>query len=242
MMHSRHSLEPHPIDALDAGERARVESLLAAITQPRLPSELAGQDAAVAAISARIRPRRPRRPHLTLPPLALPAIPLRGRAVCVLLATGCFLAGTTGAAIAGSLPAAVQDLAHGVLRHVGVSVPGGVRADQPRTPASGKGAIVSTVARDGSTSGHAKGAAVSTAASGGKSQAGSQHGTGKSQAGSQHGTGKGTGAGPGTSGGFPDGQGRSDSHPHPQHRAGGQASTHAHAGGGQAARGRQGGG
>ena len=225
-MHSPPSSQPDPIAALTADERACVESLLATITQPRLASELAGQDAAVAAISARIRPRRPRRPVITFPPLAVPAIPLRGRAVRVVAATACILAATAGAAIAGTLPAAVQGVAHGVLRHVGVSVPDGGHATHALGSTPGPGAGMSTTARDRSSTRRAKGAAVSAVASRGTSRAGATHGS----------TGRGSDDGSGSSGDSPEARRRSATHPQPNRGAAGQASTHARGLGQQAGR------
>jgi hypothetical protein len=98
------------------------------------------------------------------------------------------LVGTTGLALAGTLPGAAQDVASEMLAKVGVTVPGpnSNAGDHPNTrgsssehttvttASSGKGAEISDLARS-ELRGLEKGAAVSTAASGGKSQAGQEH-------------------------------------------------------------------
>jgi hypothetical protein len=98
------------------------------------------------------------------------------------------LVGTTGLALAGTLPGAAQDIASEMLGKVGVTVPGpnSNAGDHPNTrgsssehttvatTSSGKGAEISDLATS-ELSGLEKGAAVSTAASGGKSQAGQEH-------------------------------------------------------------------
>jgi hypothetical protein len=99
------------------------------------------------------------------------------------------LVGTTGLALAGSLPGAAQDIASAMLAKAGVTVPGpnsnagkhpstrGSSSGQSgATPtSSGKGSEISAIARSDLT-GLDKGAAVSTAASDGKSRAGQEHG------------------------------------------------------------------
>jgi hypothetical protein len=99
------------------------------------------------------------------------------------------LVGTTGLAVAGSLPGAAQDIASTMLEKVGVTVPGpnsnagkhpSTRGSSSEhsgaTPtSSGKGSEISDIARSDLT-GLDKGAAVSTAASDGKSRAGQEHG------------------------------------------------------------------
>jgi hypothetical protein len=101
---------------------------------------------------------------------------------------GALLVGTTGLALAGSLPGAAQDIASEMLAKVGVTVPGpnsnagdhpktrGSSSDHPVvTPtSSGKGAEISDLATSDLT-GLEKGAAVSAAASDGKSKAGQEH-------------------------------------------------------------------
>jgi hypothetical protein len=98
------------------------------------------------------------------------------------------LVGTTGLALAGTLPGAAQDIASEMLAKVGVTVPGtnSNAGEHPNsrgsssehttvtTASSGKGAEISDLATS-DLSGLEKGAAVSTAASGGKSRAGQEH-------------------------------------------------------------------
>jgi hypothetical protein len=99
------------------------------------------------------------------------------------------LVGTTGLALAGSLPGAAQDIASDMLAKAGVTVPGpnsnagehpstrGSSTEHSGAPptSSGKGSEISDIARSDLT-GLEKGAAVSTAASDGKSRAGQEHG------------------------------------------------------------------
>ena len=99
------------------------------------------------------------------------------------------LVGTTGLALAGTLPGAAQDIASAMLAKAGVTVPGpnenagdhpntrgtSPESNVPVTPSSaGKGSEISDLATS-DLSGLEKGAAVSTAASGGKSKAGEDH-------------------------------------------------------------------
>jgi hypothetical protein len=96
------------------------------------------------------------------------------------------LIGTTGLALAGSLPGSAQDTAATMLSKVGVSVPGpdsnagtngsvrGTSPDVAQGP-SATGAKISELATSTELSGVAKGAAISTLASGGKSRAGAEH-------------------------------------------------------------------
>jgi hypothetical protein len=99
------------------------------------------------------------------------------------------LVGTTGLALAGTLPGAAQDIASAMLAKAGVTVPGpnenagdhpntrgtSLESNVPVTPSSaGKGSEISDFATS-DLSGLEKGAAVSTAASGGKSKAGEDH-------------------------------------------------------------------
>jgi hypothetical protein len=124
-----------PFSGLSDAERVAVGSVLDALAQPRLAGELLGQEEAVTAITARICPRRTRpRPRRTRPSIAVPAL-LRGRTLAALCAAACVLAGTGGAAMAGMLPGPAQDVAHRVLRDVGLKVPAGGGT----TPASGGG-------------------------------------------------------------------------------------------------------
>lgn len=180
---------------LDAAERAATDLLLAALAQPRLACELIGEDQAVAAMTARIRPRR--RLRLALPALRIPAPSFpRGGATRLAAVAGCLFVATTGAAFAGVLPAAAQDAAKSAFAHVGVNVPAGHTvqpSDAP--PAATKGSTISGIAKDPSTSGRQKGAAVSSQASGGHSRAGADHGsTGKGRSHHAQGTGSGHGS------------------------------------------------
>src|SRR6478735_3632101 len=172
-----------PVEELTEAERLRVDALLDALVQPRLEFELAGQDDAVRAIAARVRPRRPR-PRVEVPRISLgfliPRRPAAGLAVAA-----CLFAATTGAAFAGVLPSAAQRVAHRAFDQLGVHVPGGAQhADGTQTPNGGGGTAagngssggVSSTARDGSTSGRVKGAKVSNTASHGTSKAGDDHG------------------------------------------------------------------
>jgi hypothetical protein len=98
------------------------------------------------------------------------------------------LVGTTGLALAGTLPGAAQDVASEMLAKVRVTVPGpnSNAGEHPNTrgsssehttvttASSGKGAEISDLATS-DLSGLDKGAAVSRAASGGKSKAGQDH-------------------------------------------------------------------
>lgn len=77
------------------------------------------------------------------------------------------LLGTSGLAMAGALPASLQDVASKALDKVGITVPSG-------HPAS-TGSEISGIATTTPETGAAKGQQISTIASGGKSQAG-QHG------------------------------------------------------------------
>lgn len=77
------------------------------------------------------------------------------------------LLGTGGMAMAGALPASLQDAASKVFDTIGITVPSG-------HPAS-SGSVISGIATTTTEKGVAKGAQISTIASGGKSQAG-QHG------------------------------------------------------------------
>jgi hypothetical protein len=188
---------------LDASELAATAALLAALAQPRLACELAGEHEAVAAMTARIRPRR--RPRLAIPGLRIPVPSFpHGGAARLAAVTGCLLVASTGAAFAGVLPAAAQDAARSALAHVGVSVPAGHTvqpADAPpaattgSTAGSTKGSTISGIAKDPSTSGRDKGAAVSSQASGGHSKAGANHSSATGKGSSDQATGTSAGGG-----------------------------------------------
>ena len=211
-----------PVDELTEAERLRVDALLDALVQPRLECELVGQDAAVRAIAARVRPRR-RPPSVGVPRVSLgfliPRRPAAGLAVAA-----CLFAATTGGAFAGVLPSAAQRVAHRAFDRLGVDVPGGAQhADAPQTPGGAVGSTgggVSSTARDRSTSGRDKGAKVSNTASHGTGKAGDDHGAATDPAGPPETTGSGDPAG---GGGADNGQGTTRS----QAGAGnGQGATH----------------
>jgi hypothetical protein len=108
----------------------QAELLLAQLTQPVLSYEVAGEDAAVAAIGARIR-------IAGASGKASAAIPARsarraGRVAAVAL---CVFTATTGAAFAGVLPDPVQNVAHSMLDRVGIVVP--KPASPPEIPSAG---------------------------------------------------------------------------------------------------------
>jgi hypothetical protein len=191
---SRHSRQPDggwQDSPLDASERAATDLLLAALAQPRLACEMTGEDAAVAAITARIRPGRLLRVPLPALRIAAPSMP-GARSMRLAAMTGCLLGATAGAAFAGVLPAAAQDAAKSAFAQVGVNVPAG-HTVQPSDAT--KGLTISGVAKDPSTSGRDKGAAVSSQASGGHSQAGADHSsTGKGSSDHAQGTGSGDGS------------------------------------------------
>jgi hypothetical protein len=157
---------------------ARVSSLLTA--EPRIDDVVADADfVAMLAATVRSSPttERPSRRRI------MPRIKL----AAAFAATA--LLGTTGLALAGSLPGAAQDIASDMLAKTGITVPGpsSNAGDHPSTrgssseqsgatpTSSGKGGEISDIARSDLT-GLEKGAAVSTAASDGKSQAGQEHG------------------------------------------------------------------
>jgi hypothetical protein len=178
--HSHSSDSGWQDSGLDASELAATAALLAALAQPRLACELVGEDDAVAAMTARIRPRR--RLRLAIPAFRIPApsFPLGGAARLAAVA-GCLFVATTAAAFAGVLPAAAQDAARNALAQVGVTVPAGHTVQAPDEPTATTGQIngptISSIAKDPSTSGRDKGAAVSSQASGGHSKAGADHST-----------------------------------------------------------------
>jgi hypothetical protein len=190
--HNHHSDSGWQDSPLEASERATTELLLAALAQPRLICEMTGEDAAVAAITARIRSRRRLRVPLSVLGIAAPSMP-GARSMRLAAVTGCLLGATTGAAFAGVLPAAAQDAAKSAFAQVGVSVPAGHTvqpSDAP--PAVTKGWTNSGIAKDPSTSGRDNAAAVSSQASGGHSQAGADHSsTGKGSSDHAQGTGSG---------------------------------------------------
>jgi hypothetical protein len=92
------------------------------------------------------------------------------------------LVGTTGLAVAGALPAPLQDAASSVLAKVGISVP-----TSEGHPAS-SGEDISKIATTTDATGVDKGAEISTTASGGQSKAG-QYGKGSLPPSAKKGTG-----------------------------------------------------
>lgn len=167
---------------------AEVAVLVAAVAEGFPRDELAREAETVAVLATAVRSSQA---EMTKPPRRsfVPRVKLASALVTAALA------GTTGLAVAGSLPGAAQDVASAVLANVGISVPGpnsdsGTHPDtrgtssQPTAPSSssGKGSEISDLATTTELTGVAKGAAISTAASGGMSQAG-QHG----QASEEHG-------------------------------------------------------
>jgi hypothetical protein len=132
------------------------------------------------------------------------------------------LLGTSGMAMAGALPASLQDAASKVFDKVGITVPLG-------HPAS-TGSEISGIATSTSETGIDKGQLISTTASGGKSQAG-LHGSPSSSHGNPnvtHPNGGGTGTADGASNGASD-HGSSTASTHSQGHSGsgsGNASSH----------------
>jgi hypothetical protein len=168
---------------------ADVDDVLAAAGGTAAPAELAGEGAAIAMFRDQLPGHKPRRL-------------LAGKAgLAALGAVGVLCLGGAAAAATGSLPDTAQDTAREALTKVGVEVPAGKatapgqvkkatdskaatgkgKAKQDATTAtptgsgpasSGKGATISSIARDPNLTGAEKGAAVSAAASDGKSHAG----------------------------------------------------------------------
>jgi hypothetical protein len=170
-------------DAIDATPDQRLTSLLEAAAAPTEPGPLPGEVDALAAFRA--SQSATRRPSM-ISSLVTAKVTLAA-ALSGLVLTG----GVGAAAAAGSLPGAAQDTASELLGKVGVTVPGAnahsaghadqrgtsdeAKADDAETtePGSkGKGAAVSTMAKEPELEGAEKGAAVSDLASEGKSHAG----------------------------------------------------------------------
>jgi hypothetical protein len=131
-MFSRHKDwdAPRATGDVASADLEQAELLLAQLTQPALSHELVGEDAAVAAMGARIRIAGASGKANA----ATAARPARraGRVVAVAL---CVFTVTTGAAFAGVLPDPVQKVAHSVLERVGVVVP--KPASMPDIPSAG---------------------------------------------------------------------------------------------------------
>jgi hypothetical protein len=138
---SRHSRASGPAGsgdapvALDALEQARADLLLAALALPALDSELADEDASVAAITARIRASTPRRSVPRPAGARRPIFRSRRPMLRSLALACCLLAAMSGAAFAGVLPGAAQQVARQMLGRIGVHVPGpsGHAVDHPNT-------------------------------------------------------------------------------------------------------------
>jgi len=117
---------------VSASDLEQVELLLSQLSGPPAPDELRGEDAAVAAIAARIRIAAASQPAV---PGAAARSPRRaGRVVGIAV---CVFGATTGAAFAGVLPAPVQQVAHDALGKVGMTVP------KPDAAVSGSGSTAS---------------------------------------------------------------------------------------------------
>jgi hypothetical protein len=160
---------------------AGVATLLAAVADSPTAEDLSRESETVALLAAVVRSSQPK---MTKPRRRSIVPRLRLATAFATVA----LAGTTGLALAGSLPGAAQDVASTMLGEVGVSVPGpnsnagdhpnvrGKSSDAPVTSSnSGKGAEISDLATSRDLTGVEKGAEISTLASGGQSQAG-EHG------------------------------------------------------------------
>jgi hypothetical protein len=148
---------------------ALVARLIRAAGSPPTPTELMGEEQAVAA-AARVVNRTA--PHSPVPATRRSTVRSRFFRVKIagLVVAGTVL-GTTGLAAAGVLPDAAQNAASSVLSSIGISVP---TADEH--PAS-TGTDISGIATTTGATGVDKGAEISSAASGGMSQAGVNGGT-----------------------------------------------------------------
>lgn len=163
-------------------EYVDVIALVRALALPPTAGELSGQSRAVARSLAE-RAMRPQPRGSKVPVNASARTrPPRSRffkaKVASLVVVGT-LAGTTGLAMAGTLPAPVQDVASKVLAKVGISAP-----TSDEHPAS-SGEDISKIATTTDATGVDKGAEISTAASGGHSHAG-QNGASTDHTNSRH--------------------------------------------------------
>jgi hypothetical protein len=158
---------------------AGLPTLLAGLTDSPTADDLSGEWETVALLAAVVRSSQP---QMTKPRRRSIVPRLKLAAAFATVA----LAGTSGLAVAGSLPGAAQDIASSMLAQVGVSVPGpnsdagdhpnvrGTSSDVAVTPSSSdKGIEISQFATSTDLTGVEKGTAISTLASGGESQAGS---------------------------------------------------------------------
>lgn len=156
---------------------AQLAVLLAANSDRSAREELPHETETVERMAAVVRSSQP---ETTMRPRRSPVPRLK---LAAALATAA-LAGTTGLALAGSLPDAAQDIASSMLAKAGVSVPGpngaagehpSVRGTSPEhVPVSpaGTGSEISELATTTDLVGVDKGAAISALASDGQSRAG----------------------------------------------------------------------
>jgi hypothetical protein len=121
---------PRASGDVSSADLEQAELLLSQLTQPALSQELHGEDAAVAAMGARMRIAAASEPT-NAATTSRPA----GQAGRVLAASLCVFAATTGAAFAGVLPGPVQDVAQNMLDKIGVTVPNHA-ANTPDIPAA----------------------------------------------------------------------------------------------------------
>jgi hypothetical protein len=171
-------------EATDAVLDERVTSLLAAAAAPTEPGPVSGE--AEALVAFRVSQNRSRRSSM------LSSLTTAKAAVAAALSAGLLLTGGVATAMAGALPDGAQDSASNLLGKVGVTVPDAAEAaaadardttdtddaDEAAGTAGdeGKGSDISKLARETELTGVDKGAAISEQASGGKSQAGDEHG------------------------------------------------------------------
>ena len=163
---------------------AGVAELLRTCARP-LPLDAAHERTTIAAMSQRIRARRPAYPS----GLGRVAVRRPSRLKLVAVAVGAMLVGTSGLAFAGELPAPAQRFAHTVLGSIGVDIPTAEAPpipqdvfDGPEPPArivdapATKGVAISDLARNHTGRAGTHGATVSDEASDGNSHAGEPHG------------------------------------------------------------------
>lgn len=153
-------------------EMTTVAQVVSALTAAASPAELRDERSAIES-AVRVARMDAELAALTPGRSSMQGRSLR-RKLLVPIAAGAIVVGTTGLAMAGSLPGPAQDAFAKVLDRVGITVP--ASTDQPSTdhPAS-TGSDISQIATDPNLQGLQKGVAVSGTASGGMSQAG-QHG------------------------------------------------------------------
>jgi hypothetical protein len=163
---------------------ADVAGLVRALSLPPTAAELALQVVAVEAtlteLALRPAPRGSKAPVAASGRKWAPRSRFFKTKVASLVLVGT-LVGTTGLAVAGVLPAPLQDAASSVLATVGISVP-----TSDSHPAS-SGEDISKIATTTDATGVDKGAEISTTASGGQSKAG-QYGQGSPPPSAQNGT------------------------------------------------------